>query len=65
MNSHLANYPESLRVSVTQETKDRIASLAERHGLGMDAVARHCLELGLPHVTDRLRERAKASGDGR
>ena len=65
MDRFLTNWPESLRVSMTRETKDRIAALAERHGLGMDAVARHCLELGLPHVADRLREQAKAAGDGR
>ena len=50
---------------MTRETRDRIAALAERHRLGMDAFARRCLELGLPLADDRLREWAKAAGSGR
>ena len=64
MHRHDANYPESLRVPVTRETKERIAMLADRHDLGMSAVARRGLELGLPLAAEQLREQAKVTGKG-
>ena len=62
MHRQDANCPASLRVAVTPETEERIAMLADRHDLGMAAVARRGLELGLSVVANRLREQAQVTG---